>query len=152
MTNEQSAVTRRTRSYRDAIRDSCIATFARSRSQCLTLQAACVAGKTSHSDVATVIARTQPIRPRSRPRPASRARSLAAPGLTPTHRSYRDAIRDSRIATSANKLVWARQARMAFSMAVRAKPLGAARSCSHSCSVRFSRSLRDRHRKRNPSE
>ena len=42
------------------------------------------------------------------PRPASRARSLAAPGLTPTHRSYRDAIRDSRIAIFANKLVWAR--------------------------------------------
>jgi len=36
---------------------------ARSRSQCLTLQAACVAGKTSHSDVATAIGRTQPIRP-----------------------------------------------------------------------------------------
>src|SRR4029077_19929641 len=28
-------------------------------------------------------------------------------------------------------------ARMAFSIAVRAKPRGAARSCSHSCSVRF---------------
>jgi hypothetical protein len=27
-----------------------------------------------------------------------------------------------------------------------------ARACSHSCSVGFSRSLRDRHRKRNPSE
>jgi hypothetical protein len=32
---------------------------ARSRSQSLTLQAACVAGKTSHSDVATAIGRTQ---------------------------------------------------------------------------------------------
>src|SRR5437867_373153 len=32
---------------------------ARSRSQCLTLQAACVAGKTSHSDVATAIGQTQ---------------------------------------------------------------------------------------------
>src|SRR5207248_10902400 len=50
---------------------------------------------------------------------------------------YLDAIRDSRIAASANKLVSARWARMAFSIAVRAKPRGAARSCSHSCSVRF---------------
>jgi hypothetical protein len=53
------------------------------------------------------------------PQPASRAGLLAATGLarTPRHseattreryRSYRDAIRDSRIATFANKLVWAR--------------------------------------------
>ena len=44
---------------------------ARSRSQCLTLQAACVAGKTSHSDVATAIGRMQPIRLRSRLRTTS---------------------------------------------------------------------------------
>ena len=48
------------------------------------------------------------------------------------------AIRDSRIATtSANKFVWVRQARMAFSIAIRAKPRGADRPCSHYCSVRF---------------
>jgi len=105
---------------------------ARSRSQCLTLQAACVAGKTSHSDVATAIGRTQSIRPirlRSgqehavldghRPPlqvPAFHAcrwtnspwRGESSTGLAPTPRSYRDAIRDSRIATFDNKPAWAR--------------------------------------------
>ena len=101
---------------------------ARSRSQCLKSQAACVAGKTSHSDVPTAIGRTpKGVRGSSSdgndPPPqcygaaSGRRRfrgsvsalsviSLRRNGISTT--SYRDAIRDSRIATVVNKLVWAR--------------------------------------------
>jgi hypothetical protein len=66
MANDQSALSRTTRSYHVAIRDPRIATFARSRSQYLTLQAPRIAGRTSHSDVATSVGRIQPVRLRSR--------------------------------------------------------------------------------------